>query len=253
MKRLWLLLVLIFVVCPTTCVKAELVDNGDGTVTDTDTNLMWVADAGLFGTMNWYDASALVDGLDFAGHTDWRLPSGPDVAVPEMSQLNAAYGISRATPGPFIGIGGASYWTSRTFTSPSGTFANTFNFVTETENYSFTDSYLGGVLPVREADVDEDGDGYSKLVDCDDKDASINPGAVEIPNNYIDEDCDGDLGACWPCLSWKNHGQYVKCTVHAVHDLVEGGLITDDEGHVIIGSAAQSDIGKKGYISPQCQ
>ena len=57
---------------------ASFVDNGDGTVTDETTGLMWMqSDDGL--TRNWKDALAYCETMTAsaplaAGHSDWRLP-----------------------------------------------------------------------------------------------------------------------------------------------------------------------------------
>ena len=44
------------------------------------------------------------------------------------------------------------------------------------------------------ADTDDDADGYTADVDCDDDDASVNPGADEIWYDGIDQDCDDNDG-----------------------------------------------------------
>lgn len=47
-----------------------------------------------------------------------------------------------------------------------------------------------------DVDADRDGDGFSPAAgDCDDEDASVFPGARELPYDGVDQDCaDGDLG-----------------------------------------------------------
>ncbi len=51
----------------------DLTDNGDGTVTDGNTGLMWQQEEA--GLMNWEDAITYCEGLSLAGYTDWRLPN----------------------------------------------------------------------------------------------------------------------------------------------------------------------------------
>lgn len=43
--------------------------------------------------------------------------------------------------------------------------------------------------------VDADGDGFGPDVDCDDTDPAVHPGAVEVPGDGIDNDCDPDTCA----------------------------------------------------------
>ena len=63
----------------------RFVDNGDGTITDKASGLMWVKEpgaiGGLFGTpgspsqMAWELAIIQCNNLNYAGHIDWRLPN----------------------------------------------------------------------------------------------------------------------------------------------------------------------------------
>jgi len=109
--------------------------------------------------------------------------------------------------------------------------------------------------------VDVDGDGYGypgdascpagSAADCDDGDSSINPAAVDLPGNSIDENCDGEL-SCGPCDRWHNHGQFVRCVAHTVNDLVGQALIDRNQGSDLVSAAARSDVGKQGYKSAEC-
>jgi hypothetical protein len=50
-------------------------DNGDGTVTDIDTGLMWQQHTAPEGLLNWQQALAYCENLTLGGHSDWRLPN----------------------------------------------------------------------------------------------------------------------------------------------------------------------------------
>ena len=58
---------------------------------------------------------------------------------------------------------------------------------------------------------------------------------------------------CDPCFSWKNHCEYIQCVSQNVRVMVSNGDLTKEEGHVLVSSAARSDIGKKNYVPPECQ
>ncbi len=48
-------------------------DNGDGTITDAATGLMWMQDDSHSG-MTWKNALSYAENFEYAGHSDWRLP-----------------------------------------------------------------------------------------------------------------------------------------------------------------------------------
>ena len=53
-------------------------DNGDGTITDQATGLMWQRDDSGMG-YNWQQALAYAKGLELADHDDWRLPNAKEL------------------------------------------------------------------------------------------------------------------------------------------------------------------------------
>jgi hypothetical protein len=96
-------------------------DNGDGTVTDNLTGVMWTKDADLFGHRQWPQALIDCDDCTAGGYNDWHLPQRREL----FSLLHDAYsnpplsnaaGTGHWTEGdPFTNVQTASnYWSSTT-------------------------------------------------------------------------------------------------------------------------------------------
>ncbi|SPD72161.1 hypothetical protein PITCH_A1210001 [uncultured Desulfobacterium sp.] len=176
-------------------------DNGDGTVTDYLTGLMWFKDTGLLGNMPWLDALDAIDDLNIspedyndtgytAAYNDWRLPNRKELlSLIDYSQSNPA--LPQIHP---FNIRVECYWSSTT----DANLPNTAWQVYVLDGYlsNSTKTYNGSyVWPVRTVN-DKDKDGYedeeSGGTDCDDTNPEIHPNATEIPGDGIDQDCDGE-------------------------------------------------------------
>ena len=78
------------------CVRGEeadeqFKDNGNGTVTDNLTGLVWQKTESKDGTKPWADAISYCEGLSLGGHTDWRLPNVKELeSLTDDNRLNPA-------------------------------------------------------------------------------------------------------------------------------------------------------------------
>lgn len=84
--------------------EMSFVDNGDGTVTDLNTGLMW-QQTPLSEKLTWDEAMAGADGFELAGYDDWRLPTIKELySLIDFSGLDVSTLINDDTSGqkPFI-------------------------------------------------------------------------------------------------------------------------------------------------------
>jgi hypothetical protein len=110
-------------------VPARFTDNGDGTVTDNTTGLIWLKNANCFGSITWYQAMTTVTDLangqcglmDGSSQGDWRLPERAELLTLlderyEYPALSNAAGTDHWMEGdPFSGVQSSPYWSATAY------------------------------------------------------------------------------------------------------------------------------------------
>jgi len=106
-----------------TPVREPYTANGDGTVTDNRTGLMW--QQGEPGAMTWEKALEYSKGLSLAGHEDWRLPN-----IKELESLSNERMVNPSIPKThFPGAEEDVYWSSTTLVNhPTRAWTVDFTF-----------------------------------------------------------------------------------------------------------------------------
>ena len=125
----------------------SFVDNGDGTISDTRSNLMWKKDDSFkeFGYgINWFEAQDYCEMLNekqFAGFDDWRLPSGEEAKnVFSFTQSNTDKdGAETHISELFEPGGGHNTWTYEEKPDYQQ-YAQKFSFVTGNEMWEHKDN-----------------------------------------------------------------------------------------------------------------
>lgn len=89
-------------------VNTRFISNGDGTVTDSMTDLMW-QQAASADTITWEEALQAADTCTLGGFFDWRLPN-----IKEMHSINQENIVNPSIDSQWIGVSEARKWWSST-------------------------------------------------------------------------------------------------------------------------------------------
>jgi hypothetical protein len=108
-SKIFILMTALMVILSLEITAGDFTDNGDGTVTDNITGLMWQQEDDDV-TRNWEDSITYCEGFSLAGHADWRLPNHKEhSSIVDISVFNPAIdGIY------FPNTNSSGYWLSTT-------------------------------------------------------------------------------------------------------------------------------------------
>lgn len=193
----------------------RFIDNGDGTITDRLTGLMWLKDANCLasqypvfdndgtagdGVITWQHALDFIVSINTgtyancgAGHADWRLPNRTELkSLADYSQTGPALQAGH----PFTNAGThPGYWSSTTY-APAKDIAWIFNFVTGGVDYNNKINGNYAVWPVRGSSTSLSKTGQTTCYDQD--------GALRACTG-TGEDGEHQSGLSWPSPRFTDH------------------------------------------------
>ncbi len=111
MRKIFLIMILsIFVLFLSKIAFSAFVVNSDGTVTDTETSLMWQQETA--GGRDWEASLNYCESLNLAGYDDWRLPNRNELqSIVDYTNYNPAIDDTTAFPD----TQSSNYWSSTTY------------------------------------------------------------------------------------------------------------------------------------------
>ena len=97
-------------------------DNGNYTISDNRTGLMWLKSIDSCGVMTWAEAVEYCENLNYGGYTDWRLPNARELeSLVDYSQGGSAGALPQEHPFTDYDYRyGSGFWSSTTLNSDTG-------------------------------------------------------------------------------------------------------------------------------------
>ncbi len=146
MRNKWMMVwILVFFALP--AYAGDYVDNGDGTITDNSTGLMWQK-AAPENKINWKEALAYCEALKLGGHTDWRLPTIKELrSIVDYAKYHPA--IDKIV---FPNTQSSFYWSGTTNASSTDTdkaWSVNFNYGYDDDNNKSSDHHVRAVRSVQ--------------------------------------------------------------------------------------------------------
>jgi hypothetical protein len=154
-------------------------DNGDGTITDNLTGLMWTRNANLpNGPMDWYQAIDYCNNLTLGGYSDWRLPNvNEQESIINANEANSATWLNSQG---FTNVQADYYWSSST----NSYYPDDAWFVAMWSGYVVRSGQCGS------------------LVDS----VICLPQTGQSTSYYAGDDGDLEKGVAWPTPRFTDHG-----------------------------------------------